>query len=589
MGILNKLLMVEVEKEEGDLNSFLRKLDAGEFKDRMNYGVAEDRRGFLLVDPVQQPGALYCGGMGSGKSIAMRFTLITHLLANSENTFYVLVDTLKGMTDYALMFDDNGKAPYPKNVAVALNDPAKLIPVIELIHQECMARKEEFSHYKAPNIYEYEKIKRQEDPSYPGLARIVLAVEEFHAVTNSEVLKYQMRVDQPGSAAYMLKELLRVGRSYGITLMAATQRATSDDFPSSLKPGITQLMAFRVNNPGDATAINLTNAADIKMEQRGRCVYEGGFIQFPYLDDKSAKALLKKYYKPLKAKMVLNQVEKYHEAFSGEGNQGLVKVKKFKGLFENLGQFKIEDVATRVLETFDFSVEPQTNAALGASLVAQRDGYKYAVMLISGRMVISKKFIESFKEGAKILGCNRVLAIHFDSSGSMNSELNSLIKEMGGYYVDAEDLTRISQVLDNKISLEREGTFDQLYNKLVLVKREEKENVKEPTLAAKKEIENDIDDEEDLFKNFDKIINEKPVAKKSLPAAASAPVSVPKVDNLGAAIEVKPEVGAEKITPAQAERPKEVISRPEVSTGGSNSLMDLRERLRNSLKNKPLD
>lgn len=292
-----KLFLSQVEKEEGDFRSYMENLKAGNFRDVLNYGVAEDKRGFLLKNPVEQPGALYCGGMGSGKSVAMRFTLSTHFISNSDITFYLLIDTQKGMTDYEPLF------MYDKNVATALNDKSKLVPAFEMIYLEMMARKEEFSRLGAKNILVYEELRREgvkdsegkwiqkPEPNYKGMARIIIGIEEFHDVPNNEIVKYHLNSDRENSPAYQLKMILRIGRSYGITMLAATQRATADDFPSSLKPGITQQMSFKVNNPGDAAAINLPLAVDIKGDQRGRCVYENGFIQFPYLNDKDLKKL----------------------------------------------------------------------------------------------------------------------------------------------------------------------------------------------------------------------------------------------------------------------------------------------------------
>lgn len=549
MGYLNKLLMLPVEREEGDFQSYLDKLNSGAFVDRMFYGIAEDRRGFLIVDPVQQPGALYCGGMGSGKSIAMRSTLITHMAANSHNTIYLLVDILKGMTDYALLFD------YEKNVATALNDPAKLVPAIEMVYQECMARKDEFSRVNASNIYEYEKIMRKQDPNFPGLARVILAIEEFHAVPNAEVIKYHMNVDRNGSVASMLKDLLRVGRSYGIQLLAASQRATSDDFPSSLKPGITQLMAFRVNNPGDATAINLALAADIRMEQRGRCVYEGGFIQFPFIDDETGKEILKKYYKPLKAKLLKFQMKDYHTAFSGEGNQGMVKVKTLKSLIENFNSFKTEDIATRILESFNFLVTSQPNKALPVNLIAKRNNITYGVMLLQGRSGGSKKAVEAFKEGLKMLNCDSMIAISID--GMIPTEVMGARKELNGYDLDVEDLQRIASILDNKELLIKENKFDQMYNNLPLVPLKGEIDVPK--------VENKVNEIDAIFAQF----NELTAPKKEEPKK----------------IETTPSVGVKK-EDASIKEKEEESKRPQVSTGGSANLMDLRERLKASLKAK---
>lgn len=492
MGLIRSILLSQVEKEEGDFASYIRKLEKGEFVDKMFYGIAEDRRGFLTADPVQQPGALYCGGMGSGKSIAMRSTLITHMAANSENTIYLLVDAFKGMTDYSLLFD------YKKNVAVAINDTAKLIPVIEMLYAECMARKNEFSKVNgkegliASNIYDYDRLMKIQKPGYPGLARIVLAIEEFHAVPNAPEIKFYHNVDRPGSPAAMLKDLMKVGRSYGISLLAATQRATSDDFPSALKTGITQLMAFRVNNPGDANAINLPQAQDILMEQRGRCAYEGGFIQFPYIDDKTGIALLKKYYKPLKAKLLAYSIEDYNKAFEGEGNEGMVQVKTFSSLIENNQAFSKEAILKRLLQNFNFVVRPQNNKALNFTMLAERGDQKYSI-LIANRANSTKKSIESFKEGSKMLGYKNLIVASFE--GMISADLERSCDETGGYHLDLEDLQKIASILDNKEQLISEGKFDQMYNSISLVEDEvvavaPEEKIERPKISSETEMIN---------------------------------------------------------------------------------------------------
>lgn len=588
MKILNKLFMAEVEKEEGDFQSYLAKLDSGAFKDKMFYGVAEDKRGFLLLDPVDAPGALFCGGMGSGKSVAMRTTLITHMASNSENTIYLLVDTLKGMTDYAVMFD------YTENVAVALNDSAKLVPAIEMTYHEMMARKDEFSKVGANNVYSYDKIMRKKDPNHPGIARIILAIEEFHAVPNSEVIKYHMNVDRNGSVAAMLKDIMRVGRSYGIQLLAASQRATSDDFPSSLKPGITQLMAFRVNNPGDATAINLSQAADIRAGERGRCVYEGGFIQFPFLDTEPSKEILKRYYKPLKAKMIRYQMKDFQIAFGGEGNQGMVKVKTLKSLIENYSSFKFADIATRVMEYFNFEVSTQNNKGLPIPLIAKRDGITYGVMLLEKGSSGSRKAVESFKEAMKILKCDSLLAINI--TGSIPADVSLAVKETNGFGIDLEDLHRIADVLDNRGQLEDEGKFQQLFEKLPLVPKKVEEVVEKPALD--KNTKTDKSDIDDLFAQFSQPVPQKkpePIKedkKKKIETTSSA------IDDLFSNLDNQKEIKNEKeesqktekevksILKEDTEEDEESVPRPIASTGGGSNLMDLKERLRASLKAK---
>lgn len=575
MTFWEKLFLSTAEKEEGDQASYFRRLSDGSFKDKLVYGVAEEKRGFLALDPVEQPGALYCGGMGSGKSVAMRFTVVTNFIVNSENTVYILIDPLKGMTDYAPLFK------YKENVAVAVNDTAKLVPAIKMLYQECMARKEAFSEIQANNIYTYEKKMREKDPNFEGVARIMICMEEFHAVPASNEVKYHMNVDRPGSIAAMLKELMRVGRSYGITLLAATQRATSDDFPSSLKPGITQLMAFKVNNPGDATAINLAHAADIRSEQRGRCAYEGGFIQFPYFDDKGCAKLLEKNYKPLKAKLFKYPMEKYHEAFAGEGNAGMTKVEPIKSLLDNLNQYKVEDVSSRILESFGFTTAPQSNSAYVAHMIAERNNTSYGVYIVQTPDQSSAKAIDALKKGLKFLNCNSVCVMNYGKS--MPPSLDSLVKELGGFAIDLEDMNRIAQVLDNKDKLDQEK-YELLYGELALVPKKEikikgSEEVewkdqKAAELPAKKE------NFDDLFAELDQIVKKKPELASPKPVEKEQPKAAI-TDLRKAPAEVKVEAKP-AMKPVEEPPVEEKIERPKATVGGS-SMLNLREKLKASM------
>ena len=81
---INKILMVSTGKVDGDFKSYLRKIESGDFRDRFCYGVSDSKKGFHTLDPVSAPGALYCGSMGSGKSVGMYFTTFTHLMTNSD-------------------------------------------------------------------------------------------------------------------------------------------------------------------------------------------------------------------------------------------------------------------------------------------------------------------------------------------------------------------------------------------------------------------------------------------------------------------------------------------------------------------------
>lgn len=486
MGLLKKLLIASPEKEQGDMKSYIKMVESGGFKDMFCFGIAEEKRGFLLVNPLTDPGALYCGGMGSGKSQAMKFTLITHLISNSQNTIYLLFDGIKGMGDYKIMFD------LKDNVAYAINDPAKIVPIIDMVHAEMMARKEEFAKVNASSIKEYDAIMSQRDPSYPGLAKIVMAMEEFHSIPNSEYVKFAYMVDNHGSVANQMKELMRVGRSYGLTLIAATQRAVSDDFPSTLKAGISQMMAFRVSNPNDVSAMNLSHAQDIRAGNSGRCAYQGGFIQFPYFGDTDDVPawLIKKYYKPLKAKTFKYGIEDFHKAFGGEGNDGVLLVKPFKEIVMNNKQFNHIKIAERFLKRFNFMIEEQRNEAFMCNMLAERDGKKYAILVITNtNTMTSEKAAQSFKEAMTYFKADSAIAICVDRTVSM--PISKFVNSVGGIVADNEDLLKIASVLDNRDKVELEE-FEKMMKNLVFSKKEE------PAPVEKKSVSDGEDDDDDF-------------------------------------------------------------------------------------------
>jgi hypothetical protein len=463
--LLEKLLIAPANIKKFDINEYIQSIETGRWQNLFVFGVAEHEKDFMAVDLVQRPGALYFGGMGSGKSTAMKFSMITRFLSNSEHDIYILMDPAKGMTDYKTLF------PYRGNVALALDDASKIIALVDMLYEEVMARREAFNKVQASDIYKYEELMRKKNPSFK-LARIMICFEEFHMVINSEALKFAYKCDTEGTAANKFLTLLKISRSYGLGFFFGNQRASSESTPSSLKTGITTFLGFKVNNPGDAAVANLPLAAEIPSNLRGRCVTENGYMQFPFLPDVTAEKLLKKYYRPLKAQLLKYKIEDFQKALEGEGNEGLVLIKPYKEILDQLYSINTLDVCMRFLRTFDFEVSKQGNPALAVQLIAQRDGKKYAVMCIKQRNQTSDKSLESFRQGADILECDNAIIMSNEqlSSGSVLNNLKATFKSV--IMVDGEDLNRISEVLDNKNLLEEEGNFENLFNKLALAKKD---------------------------------------------------------------------------------------------------------------------
>ena len=488
----DSFFVVPIQQQDLDKEAYLRRIESGAWKDKVVLGVSEKFRDFVTKDPVLAPGQMMIGGMGSGKSVAAKFSVYTHIACNSENTLYIMIDPEKGMTDYKSALD------YKTNVIKALNAAEKFIPIMDMLAEEASLRRNEFSRVGATNIYEYELIMRKEDPSFPGLARIMLCFEEFHALVNHKQINFQMFIEKPGTAAFQFKNLMRVGRSMGFNVIIATQRATSEDVPTSLRPGLSVIMAFRVNNPGDAAIANLPGAADILSSQRGRCVTEDGLMQFPYLFDKDGHPfpddLLKNYFKPLKAKLLGKQVDDYHLATSGEGTEGFVWVKPLGQLLEARGQFEPKNIAKRILREVDFKFEEQNNEALIANLIAERDGVRYAVALVADREDASPKAIANLESSLEQLGCSRVLAICFESS--IPSALQSLCTKTNGMAVEKDELKQFAKVVDNKDKFKDEK-YKERFDQFSLTRAfQSKKN------APKEDIDEDLLDDDDETDDF---------------------------------------------------------------------------------------
>lgn len=264
-------------------------LKKGDFKDIFCYGISHEKENFNRVNPFEKPGALYVGTMGSGKSVAMKFTVLTHMLSNSENSVYILYDQYKDMGDYKEMFN------LSSHVIKVISDGNKIISLIDNLFLELKARKEAFEKVKAVNIHDYESKKNNSNVS--KLSRIILVAEEFHGLMSNPSLNYQYHYNIEDTPAWKFRLLMRVGRSYGIFMLGATSSFTSDDFLIDLKPAISVQMAFRCSSPKSISSMNLPEAVDIKIPGRCLTVGDKGYSQFLMFDDKATKELIKKYLK----------------------------------------------------------------------------------------------------------------------------------------------------------------------------------------------------------------------------------------------------------------------------------------------------
>lgn len=486
---LDKFLYPNIDGDAGSRKNYIKLLESGHFTDRVVYGISDKDKSFKILNPVEAPGALFCGGMGSGKSVAMKFTVGTNICTNSEDTFFIFFDALKGMEDYNQFFK------YTDNVAYAVNDITKIVPLFELLYEEMMGRREAFSKVGAKNITEYNRIVKEKDPKAQKAARIMICFEEFHCIPLSTQINYRMNYDIPGSLAYKFSEIMKVGRSYGFNFCVATQRANGEEVPNNLKVGLSLIMAFRMNTPGEAANLNLAHNSMITVSNRGRCAYEEGFMQFPYINDETFEFLIQKYRKPFKAKMFTHSVEKFQKSFKSVGMDELIKEKSLKDVLTFYAQYNELDVVKKLLTFFKFEdIEIQSNTSYVVNYTATKYGKKYAIKIYKGRSSMNNSVEnDALIKGTKYLNCDKILMLGFETSSLPQLKTQGLDILQCNWDV----LLHAANVIDNK----EVTTFDkykEMYHSIPLSDPRDYMTEEELELFNKSEEEN-ANLEKDLF------------------------------------------------------------------------------------------
>lgn len=269
-----------------NLKKYEKLIQSEELTNSFVYGIDLESDNYLIKSQIAEPGSLFVGSMGSGKSLAMKFSLFTNIVSNSKDTAYILFDPLKGMSDYKDLF-------HLKNVYPILD--FKITDVINYLHNEMIERKKLFSKESIVNIEDF-NIKSKSDFK---LSKIVVAIEEWQSFIQSTYLNFNEKHEEFGSIAWKMKELFRVGRGYGIVFMAASQRAAEDELPSILKCGFSTIIGFKSTSLESVSRGNIPECVDIPVGFPGFGVlsHEKGLVQFPFLDKNTISYLLEKYYK----------------------------------------------------------------------------------------------------------------------------------------------------------------------------------------------------------------------------------------------------------------------------------------------------
>lgn len=501
--ILEKIFLPKSKRKSYTSDVFIRDLNSNKFRNNFNLGVCEEKGGsWLMKDFTKEPNALYVGAMGSGKSMACRFTLTTWLLANSDQTILFIVDTVKGAQDYKLFFQYDQVYP--------VFDPEGVHKVIDLVYEEAMARKDKFAEVGANSILAYEEKTGEK------IARCIVLLEEFHSLTHN-VINFEKEFKIEGTTANKFHTLMRIGRSLGTWFCACSQKSTKSDIPSEVVPNFTQKLIFKVSRAEASYVLGNDNPARLRTDQQGRCFTDFGEVQFPFIDDSGTKKLLDHYVVENDSTCARLTPSMIKDVLAGKSTREQYKHKKLTELARIFPNVNSQLVVTMLHEAMGCPKIEELNMNSDkfniSHIITFRDGTRTAVM-IKTQKKISGKHINQLMEGIEYHNCqNGILYTSAETpSQSMYKQANSNNIEL----VDQEDIIHLAQRIEDaqEQGLEREFSADKLasddkesgvYHSKIDKEDKKKELVLDKSDESLNEFLDDLDIEETIDSELPKI------------------------------------------------------------------------------------
>lgn len=446
MKFLNKMFFPKKESTAFNLEKYMRDLESNEFKDLFCLGISEKNQGtWLKKEFTKEPNALYVGSMGSGKSVAATFTTITWMLANNDKTILFIIDPLKGASDYQALFGQ-------PNVYEVFGSKEKIHRVIDLVYDELMKREEEFRKLKAENIDTYEKKARMQKLEHSKIARIILLMEEFHAIPPE--IEYDRNYKKKNTTAQKFHQIMKVGRSQGIWVIACSQRGTNSDVPTTIVNNFTQKQIFKVNQVEATYLISNTAPSKLTSNQKGRCYTDYGAVQFPYIPIDTQKELIKKYLKPYNAHCsYITDREMVDRYLEGESTEEIYKFKKLSHLVEGIESYDASMVINILHKKMGHKVEQKdiTIDDYGVShLVSYREDdededTRIAVSIRIGKK-LTPKHISRLERGMDEYECP--FGIIYTSAEDIQKTLYEMAVNKNIELVDYEDMLRFAKKVE---------------------------------------------------------------------------------------------------------------------------------------------
>lgn len=451
MGILDTVFFPKKKKNIFNMARYLHDLESGHFRDVFNLGIQEIGQGsWRLKDFTKEPNAVFGGAMGSGKSKATIYTALTWMLANSDQTIMFITDSLKGAVDYKELF--NLPQVYTEFTESGIHK------IVDLLYDEIQERKKLFSELKAESIVQYDKNVQKWNRMHPNdqrpdkMARCLLLMEEFHAVPY-QIMNFHQDFKKELTTASKFHQIMRVGRSYGVWVMACSQKITASDIPSEIVPNFTQKQIFKVSKAESLYFLSNPMASNLMTDQKGRCITEEGPVQFPLIPETTQAALLEKYAQPLTAGCAYLTDQLIKDYLAGRSTEELYKFKRLTDLVSGIQNFDHKVVISLLHKKMGHIVNPppegdkyDLSCIVDWPNVGAVGDRKVAVMARIGNK-LSSKHVARLAKAMEQYRCSN--GIIYTTEQSITKSVYTEANEIGIEIVDQEDLLALAKTVES--------------------------------------------------------------------------------------------------------------------------------------------
>lgn len=277
---------IEVPNKEIATVTFREVLETPEFTNApslLSVALGKDIAGNPVVaDLAKMPHLLIAGATGSGKSVCMN-SLICSLLFKcrpDELKFLMIDPKMVELTNY------NG---IPHLVAPVVTDPKKSATALRWMVNEMENRYALFAASGVRDIYRYNKLKQQEDPTAPtpALPFIVILIDELA----------DLMMVAPADVEDAICRLAQMARAAGMHLVVATQRPSVDVITGVIKANIPSRIAFAVSSQTDSRTILDMGGAEKLLGRGDMLFYPVGMskpirVQGVYVSDKEVDEIV---------------------------------------------------------------------------------------------------------------------------------------------------------------------------------------------------------------------------------------------------------------------------------------------------------